>query len=184
MLRLGVVGCGHRAEDLRIVGIVDPDEAGVRRRLKERDLGELKFYKTLDAMVRKARLDGVVIATRCHQHARFAVRAAKYDIPLYLEKPVAINMRQATALEKAFSKTRCKAVVSFPLRVSPLCRLARNLITDGAVGTPQHVHAVNYVPYGTVYTRRCSSLAATLPPGEPSSAGTWEPFPSTGTGRN
>ena len=42
-------------------------------------------------------------------------------------------------------------VVSFPLRVSPLCELARGYLADGAVGEPVHVSAVNYVPYGTVY---------------------------------
>jgi predicted dehydrogenase len=42
-------------------------------------------------------------------------------------------------------------LVSFPLRVSPLCELARERIAAGHVGTPEHVLAVNYVPYGTVY---------------------------------
>ena len=28
---------------------------------------------------------------------------------------------------------------------------AHELIRDGAVGTPEHVHAVNYVPYGAIY---------------------------------
>jgi predicted dehydrogenase len=42
-------------------------------------------------------------------------------------------------------------VVSFPLRVSPLCELARQLIADNAIGKPVHVAAINYVPYGAVY---------------------------------
>jgi predicted dehydrogenase len=71
-----------------------------------------------------------------------------------LEKPVAISMEQATALEEAFENSRCQAVVSFPLRVSPLCVLARDYIADGAVGEPVHVMASNYVPYGTVYWQR------------------------------
>ena len=60
-------------------------------------------------------------------------------------------MRQALALERAFKKSKCKVVVSFPLRVSPLCVFARNLIEQGAVGTPEHIAAVNYVPYGMGY---------------------------------
>jgi len=72
-------------------------------------------------------------------------------VPLYLEKPVSISMAQATALERAFAKTRCRVVVSFPLRVSPLCLLARQYIDEGAVGKPVHVSAVNYVSYGAVY---------------------------------
>jgi len=164
MFRIGVVGYGLRVSqlikeifrplesDMRIVGVVDPDEAGVRERLEECDRNDVVFYKSLDKMIRKGNLDGLMIGTRCDLHTKYAIEAAKYDIPLYLEKPVSINMRQITALEKAYRKTSCKVVVSFPLRVSPLCQLAHQLIhVEGAVGTPEHVHAVNYVNYGTVY---------------------------------
>ena len=76
---------------------------------------------------------------------------AQSDLPLFLEKPVAINLRQAAALEKAYANARCPVVVSFPLRVSPLCELARQYVEDGAVGKPVHIAATNYVPYGTGY---------------------------------
>ncbi|MDD4153397.1 MAG: hypothetical protein PHD91_06745, partial [bacterium] len=33
----------------------------------------------------------------------------------------------------------------------PLCTLARQYIAEGAVGAPEHIMSVNYVPYGTVY---------------------------------
>ena len=41
--------------------------------------------------------------------------------------------------------------MSFPLRISPLCVQAKGLIDKGAVGSCEHIAAVNYVPYGTVY---------------------------------
>ena len=163
MIRLGVVGYGNRINgviqhnlrqvepDLRVAGIVDPDEQGARQRLAECDREDVVFYKDLDSMIRQGKIDGLAIGTRCNLHTPFAIQAAKYDLPLYLEKPVAVNMRQATSLEKAFAKSRCQVVVSFPLRVSPLCMLARDYIADGAVGDPVHVTALNYVPYGTVY---------------------------------
>jgi len=163
MIRLGVVGYGSRINgviqhnlrqvepDLGVVGIVDPDEQGARQRLAECDREDVVFYKDLDSMVRQGKIDALAIGTRCNLHTPFAIQAAKYDLPLYLEKPVAVNMRQASSLEKAFAKSRCQVVVSFPLRVSPLCVLARDYIADGAVGDPVHVTALNYVPYGTVY---------------------------------
>lgn len=163
MTKIGVIGCGLRISglisdvlcrldpELRVVAVIDPDEENVRQHLPEADRSEAKFFKSIGAMVRQSNLDGLMIGTRCHQHAPYAIQAAKYDIPLFLEKPVAINMRQANSLEKAFAKTRCKVVVSFPLRVSPLCKMAHQLVKDGAVGQQEHVLAVNYVPYGAVY---------------------------------
>ena len=162
MIRMGVVGVGGRGAsliknvfrvvepELRVVGVVDPDEKGARSRLAECDR-EAVFYKDLATMVRKAKLDCLMISTRCHLHTPYAAEAAKYDIPLYLEKPVAVNMRQARHLERAFESSRCPVVVSFPLRVSPLCVQARQLIADGAVGQVEHIAATNYVSYGTVY---------------------------------
>jgi predicted dehydrogenase len=137
--------------DLRVVAVVDPDEEGARGRLEECDREGVAFYGSLDAMVRDAKPDALAIGTRCNLHGPYAVEAARYDLPLYLEKPVAITMEQATALEDAFEDSRCEVVVSFPLRVSPLCRMARELIEQGAVGSPEHVAADNYVPYGVVY---------------------------------
>ena len=163
MIRMGVIGHGGRISgviqsclrgvepEIRVVGIVDPDEAGARARLADCDRQEAVFYKDLKAMMRAARLDALAIGTRCNLHAKYAVDAAAYDIPLYLEKPVAINMRQARRLEQAYENAKCQVLVSFPLRVSPLCTMTRQYITDKRIGTPEHIMATNYVPYGTVY---------------------------------
>lgn len=163
MIRLGVVGYGDRISgviksclrevepDIRVVGIVDPDEKGARSRLAECDEKDVVFYPNLPEMVSKAKLDALAIGTRCHLHAPYACEAAAYDLPLYLEKPVAISMEQATTLERAFEQSACRVVVSFPLRVSPLCVLAKEYLERGAVGEPQHILGVNYVPYATDY---------------------------------
>jgi predicted dehydrogenase len=163
MIRIGVAGHGRRISsvineilrvvepDIQVVGIVDPDEEGARSRLGDGDKPGVVFYRTLPEMVKQAKLDALAIGTRCNLHAPYAMEAALYDLPLYLEKPVAISMKQATALERAYEKSKCPVVVSFPLRVSPLCRLMRQTIEEGAIGSPEHVLAVNYVPYGTCY---------------------------------
>lgn len=163
MIRLGVVGHGGRISevikhclrevepDIQIVGIVDPDKKGACSRLDEGDRKDVVFYKNLKEMVKKGKLDALAIGTRCHLHTLFAIEAAKYDIPLYLEKPVAISMKQATDLENAFEKSKCQVVVSFPLRVSPLSAITHEHIENGAIGRPVHICATNYVAYGTVY---------------------------------
>ena len=162
-LRLGVIGYGNRIHgvvnkhlrtlcpDARVVAVVDPDEAGARARLAECDRADVTFYPSLGALVRRARVDGLLIGTRCNLHTPYAIQAAKHDLPLYLEKPVAIDMPQATALERAFRKSRCRVVVSFPLRLSPLAVLTRRRIEEGAIGTPEHILGVNFVSYGINY---------------------------------
>jgi len=163
MVRLGVIGHGARASsfinhpmrevypDVRVAGIVDPDREGARARLAEQDRADVVFCKSMEQLVREIKPDGLMIGTRCNLHSPLAIQAAKYDLPLFVEKPVATSMAQATALEQAFEKARGPVVVSFPLRVSPLCELMRQKIEEGAVGAAEHVLAWNYVPYGHCY---------------------------------
>jgi len=139
------------APDLRVVGIVDPDREGATSRLADCDKQDVVFYETVDEMISKAGLDALAVGTRCNLHAPYAIEAARYDLPLFLEKPVATSMAQATALEDAFENSKCQVVVSFPLLTSPLCEITRQYIEAGAIGSPEHILGVNYVPYGTVY---------------------------------
>jgi predicted dehydrogenase len=154
VIRLGIIGNGHRmaclmgdamraAEpEFRVVGVVDPAEAFIRQRLKDwgcEDQKDVPFYPDLKTLVRKAKPDGLLIGTGCQLHTPYAIQAADYDLPLFLEKPVSTSMAQALALERAFRRTRCEVVVSFPLRVSPLCVRAQQVIADGTIGHPEHI---------------------------------------------
>jgi len=139
------------APELKVVGLVDANPEAAKARLSEEDQATVRFFDTLDDLVREAKPDALAIGTRCDSHTPHAIEAAKYDLPLYLEKPVSNSMAQAIALEKAFQNTRCKALVSFPLRASMLCERAKHLLNRGAVGRIDHVNAVNYVSYGNVY---------------------------------
>jgi len=168
MIRLGVVGYGNRADvflrnallpaaaessGLTIAGIVSHDEAEVRLRLPL-EYKNVSFYSDIEKMLSLAKLDALFVGTRCNSHAEIAIELLKYGLPIFLEKPVAISMEQALALEDAAFRTDTPVLVSFPLRASPLCGLAREILRSGAVGTPLHILTHNYVPYGTVYWER------------------------------
>ena len=163
MIRLGVIGHGSRVssmikdyfrpasvDGMQVAAIIDPDEPGARSRLAEEDDGAI-FYQSVDEMMRSASPDAIVIGTRCNLHAGFAAECARFDVPIFLEKPIAISMDQALLLESAFEHSRARVLVSFPLRVSPLCELAKNCLDSGGVGVKHHILATNYVPYGSVY---------------------------------
>ncbi len=168
MIRLGIVGFGLRSNgnrtrlqdldpEVQIVGVVDPDEAGVRQqRLRPEEQAQVVFYPDLAEMIRKASLDALMIGSLDNQHADQSLEAAKHDIPLFLEKPVAVTMEQNIAVERAFENSRCQVVVGFGMRVAPLAQLTRRYVEDGAIGHPEHVLATNYVPYGVSFFDRAN----------------------------
>lgn len=164
MIRLGIVGCGLRvggfvsqslakaAPDCRVVGIVDPDQKSALAQLTREEDKQAVFYSSLDEMVKEAKLDALLIGTRCNLHTPYAIEAAKYGLPIFLEKPVAVSMEQALALEAEYLKhPETRVLVSFPLRYTPQHVRTKEMLRNGAVGDILQINGLNYVPYGTVY---------------------------------
>jgi predicted dehydrogenase len=157
MSRLGVIGYGNRMRHIlqtiarfhagtEVVAVLDPRAEDLREAFSDA-LAGTTFYDDVDRMLDDHDLDGVLIGTRCTLHTPYAVKVLERHLPLFLEKPVATSWEQLTTLQTALERTRSQVVVSFPLRLSPLCETAREIIDSGAIGTVEHVQAVNNVPF-------------------------------------
>ena len=161
MIRLGVIGYGGRARGVlghmdnltagsEVVAIADPRSEELKQ-LPDLDASKVAFYLDADEMLDNEQLDGVLVGTRCHLHSQMGIKVLDHNIPLFLEKPVATNMADLLALKKAGEGKSDLVVVSFPLRVTPLVQLAKEIIDSGQVGTIEHVQAWNNVNYGRCY---------------------------------
>lgn len=155
MIKIGVVGFGLRAGGIYKIlkevdpefclgGIVDPDEKRVRQELPENERN-VDFYSDIAGLAGRGKVDALLIGTRCNLHTELAVEALKYDIPVWLEKPVAISMEQALMLEQACREKQDRILVSFPLRATPLYERAKEILDSGRLGKVVHFNAVNYV---------------------------------------
>lgn len=163
-MKIGIIGYGVRISGMadimlkldmgvEIAAITDLNTAKIKQNLDRNGIKteNISFYEDADAMLDKEMLDGVMIGTRCSQHAKMAIKVLARNIPLFLEKPVATNMEELLLLKSISEKSKAEAVVSFPLRVTPLVKLAKEIILSGKLGTIEHVQAVNNVPYGGIY---------------------------------
>ncbi|GBF77697.1 oxidoreductase [Paenibacillus sp. 598K] len=158
---LGVIGYGLRIgymldtllklePDSRIKAIADPRADEIRIKLGAQ-AEQIAFYTEADEMLANERLDGVFIGTRCNLHTEMALKVLKLNLPLFLEKPVATTYEDLYRLKAGYEASSSPVVVSFPLRNTPLARLAKDIIDSGKIGTVEHVQAVNNVNYGGVY---------------------------------
>jgi predicted dehydrogenase len=132
--------------DARVVALLDPRAEEYRAAYPEA-LADARIFADADLLLDDGGLDGVLIGTRCSLHAPYAIKVLERGLPLFLEKPVATSWEQLRALEAAHAKSRSLVVVSFPLRVSAMCETARAIVDSGAIGTIEHVQAVNNVPF-------------------------------------
>ncbi|MCD9026561.1 Gfo/Idh/MocA family protein [Cohnella silvisoli] len=160
-MRIGIIGYGLRIShlfgdlaeknlDLRIVAIADPKKDEIRSQLKG-ESDHIRLFGDADEMLNSVELDGVVIGTRCNLHTEMALKVLKRNLPLFLEKPVATTYKDLFRLKAGYEASDSQVVVSFPLRNTPLVKLAKEIIDSGKIGTVEHVQAVNNVPYGGVY---------------------------------
>ncbi len=164
MLNVGIIGYGrrisHMAKNLAIFGIpyqvaaiADPRAAEIQAQ-NDPFLQHAQFYTTADELLTQATdLDGVMIGTRCNLHTEMACKVAATDLPLFLEKPVAITFDQLHRLHTAYQNRSAPVVVSFPLRLSPVLQKVKEIIDSGQIGTVEQVVAFNDVPYGSGYFR-------------------------------
>ncbi|MFH1007968.1 MAG: Gfo/Idh/MocA family oxidoreductase [Candidatus Latescibacterota bacterium] len=161
MLKIGIIGYGSRISSMaqslgvfdipyKVAAIADPRAEEIQKS-GDALLQDAVFYPTADALLEDAKLDGVMIGTRCHLHTEMACKVAARNIPLFLEKPVAITFEQVRKLAQAFESVTAPTVISFPLRLSPVVQRVKEIIESGMVGTIEHVVAFNDVPYGAVY---------------------------------
>ncbi|MFI6390892.1 Gfo/Idh/MocA family protein [Nonomuraea sp. NPDC050547] len=148
MTRLGVIGYGRRIKAvLSAVGRVDPGARVVAIADPAAGAPEgADRYDDAATMLDSADLDGVLIGTRCDLHTPMALRVLATGLPLFLEKPVAIDRAQYDTLAAAAEGATSPVVVSFPLRLSSLARTVRGLLDEGVIGQVAHVQAVNNVP--------------------------------------
>ena len=162
MLRIGIIGYGrrivHMAKELNIFGIpyrvtavADPRSDSIRA-INDPFLADTRFYATADELLADAdELDGIMIGTRCNLHTAMALKVASTELPLFLEKPVAITFDEVRRLDAAFQHYPAPTVVSFPLRLSPIAQKVREIIASDQVGSIEQVVAFNDVGYGSVY---------------------------------
>jgi predicted dehydrogenase len=161
-IKLGIIGYGKRArwvsqlmcshdEHTTIKAIADPNWSSAYEKCGDIERALVKdttIYSDADKMLDSEDLDGVIVATRCSLHSQMALRVLDRDIPLYLEKPIAIHMDDLLALR---GHKQDKVLISYPLRVSSVAQAAKKLIDSGKIGIVEHIQAINNASYGGRY---------------------------------
>ena len=162
-MKIAIIGCGGRIaydiktmyeldQSITVNAILDPDP-GAKDKLIEAVRQSVIHVDSIEALL-ATRPDAIAIGTRCDLHAPLAAAVAASGLPLFLEKPVAITMEQATALQRAYAGRENLVVVSFPLRLTPLAKEVKRIVRGPDFGRIEHLAAINYVSYGDTYFKR------------------------------
>lgn len=150
-LRIGVAGCGRiasgvhlaalaRLRHVRVAALAEADRAR-RERVAPR-FPEAEPFDDFRAMIERAELDGVVVCLPPALHAEAAIAAFRAGRHVYLEKPIATSLEEATAVLEAWRSAGTVGMIGFNYRFHPAYRAAREILRSGRIGEPVAVRTV------------------------------------------
>ncbi len=110
-LRLGVIGMEHGHvhgflqarpyQGIELVGFAESDTALSAEIAEQYDLSRDRLHDTPKAMLEAESLDAVVVFTSTFDHRRVVETTASHGAHVMVEKPLAVNMEHARAIQKA-----------------------------------------------------------------------------------
>jgi myo-inositol 2-dehydrogenase/D-chiro-inositol 1-dehydrogenase len=101
-------------------------------------------------VVADSTIEGVVVAAPNHLHAEIALTALAAGKHVLLEKPMALSAAECDALVAAAQRSGKVLTIGHELRLSTQWGRIGTLITEGAIGKPQHVNVELFrFPYRT-----------------------------------
>jgi predicted dehydrogenase len=112
--------------------------------LRARTYAEMADYKgpiepDLKTAIQKYHPDVVIVTTPDHLHDVMAVTAMENGCDVICEKPMATDLKKARAMLEAEKRTGKRITITFNYRFSPHCTYVRELLRNGAIGTPLSV---------------------------------------------
>jgi predicted dehydrogenase len=132
---------GHRAE---IAAIVDPDRRIAEELAADHDVPVV--CSSLDEALERGGLDGVVITTPTFTHHPLAVQALSAGLPVHLEKPMAMNLRECADITAAAERAGAALQVGFMRRFDHDFAQAAELLRSGAIGAPVIIKSLTHGP--------------------------------------
>lgn len=107
-------------------------------------------------MIQETRPDVVIVCTMDCWHHHYIIRAMDLGCDVICEKPLTIDAPKALAIREAIRRTGRNLRVTFNYRYSPGASKVRELVRDGAIGTPLAVDFcwVLDTSHGADYFRR------------------------------
>jgi len=124
-------GIGQKTNDCQIVAVCDVWE---RRRREEAERHKCDGYLDYREVINRADIDGVVIATPDHWHAKIALEAMDKGKDVYLEKPMCHTLEEARRLVDTVKETQRVLQVGSQTTSFDQWHKAKKVIADGMIG--------------------------------------------------
>lgn len=154
-----IVGGGHRSfiyaqyalkhpDELKIVGIADPDMTRCRQAQKTYGFADNMIFKNAEELASHEKLaDAVINGTMDAQHVSTSVPLLKKGYDILLEKPFAANKEEMQLLVNTVRENGNKVMVCHVLRYAKFYNEIKKVILSGRIGKIINIQTLEDVSY-------------------------------------
>lgn len=153
-IHLAIVGLDHDAagdfisrarnhQDVQLVGIVESNQTLVTRYARLLSLSTNFFYSSLEGLVARTNVQAAAVFTTTFDHRRVVEACAAHKIDVMLEKPLAVNMKDALAMAAAAKQSGIQIIVDYETSWYSSIQTAHTIVHDRhAIGDLQEIMVV------------------------------------------
>jgi glucose-fructose oxidoreductase len=144
-LRVGIVGLVHghvdgffqqslHSPDIQIVGIAEPDKEIEAKYAKKYGFDRNLLFSDFEEMLQKTHPKAVLVYTSTFDHRRVVEICARQGVDVMMEKPLAVSLEDALAMQKAAQQSRIRVLVNYETSWYASNRAAYDLVHENAIG--------------------------------------------------
>jgi 1,5-anhydro-D-fructose reductase (1,5-anhydro-D-mannitol-forming) len=152
LIRWGIIGCGdvtevksgpalQKAAGSSLTAVMRRNAALAEDYAKRH--GVSRWYGQAEQLIADPEVDAVYVATPPSSHKEYALAAAKAGKPVYVEKPMAMNAAECTAMIEACKAAGAPLYVAFYRRGLPRFQQVKKWLDEGAIGDIRFVRTVH-----------------------------------------
>jgi predicted dehydrogenase len=149
-LRVGIVGLVHghvhgflnpsrHSPEIEIVGVAEPDAGLLSQAAARYGFDHSVLFTDLEEMLQKAHPQAVLVYTNTYDHRRVVEICARHGVPVMMEKPLAVSLEHALAMEKAAHAGKIQVLVNYETSWYRSNHAAHDLVHEGELGAVRKV---------------------------------------------
>src|SRR5450631_2695741 len=134
-LRIGIVGLVHghvdgffraslHSPEIEVVGIAEPDRQLSIKYANQYGIDHSLLFASLEEMLQKAHPQAVLAYTTTYDHRRVVEACAHQGIHVMMEKPLAVSLEDALAIERSARQEKIHVLVNYETTWYPSNRAA------------------------------------------------------------
>jgi predicted dehydrogenase len=123
----------HRS-DIQIVGIAEADQTVAQRYAAEFKLDKSLLFSDSEQMLRQTHPQAALVYSDTFDHRKAVELCARYRVHVMMEKPLAVSLEDARAIEKAAQQGKIQVVVNYETTWYRSNRAVYDLVHENALG--------------------------------------------------